>query len=79
MISLILAASMWVEVKHPPTKEKVCVVGDNWIESKKLSCVFTNISLKEHPMVILPTRSGAKPDEYMYYQCTYKYKCEVNP
>lgn len=81
MISLILAASMWVEVKHPPTTEKVCVIGENWIESKNLSCSFDDITIKEHPMLrLMPVPPNGKklPNTYdILYQCSYKYKCEV--
>ena len=80
MISLILAASMWVEVKHPPTKEKVCIVGEDWIESKDMTCLFDDVVIREHPMFILipvPPHGKKLPNKYdIYYQCSYKYKCE---
>ena len=81
MISLLFAASMWVEVKHPPTIDKVCVVGENWISSKDLTCSFDEVVLKEHPMFIqmpVPPNGKKLPNRYdIYYQCSYKYKCKV--
>lgn len=81
MISLILAASMWVEVKHPPTPEKVCVIGEAWIESKNLLCSFDDITIKEYSMLrLMPVPPNGKklPNRYdTLYQCSYKYKCEV--